>query len=102
VPGEDWFQRIRTYHGLYSAEHNEVILDNMMNDDECQVIIATMAFANGHNIKTILDNISLGVYELGSRIGSSGDVQVNQICLTAQRINQPNIHSRYIIIFPIG
>jgi superfamily II DNA helicase RecQ len=61
APGEDWFRRIRTYHALYSAEHNEATLDDMINDDECQVIIATVAFANGLNVKTILDSISLGV-----------------------------------------
>lgn len=59
--GEDWFRRIRTYHALYSAEHNEATLNDMLNDIECQVIIATIAFANGLNIKTILDSISLGV-----------------------------------------
>ena len=61
APGEDWFRRIRTYHALYSAEHNEATLDDMINDDECQVLIATVAFANGLNVKTILDSISLGV-----------------------------------------
>jgi len=61
APGEDWFRRIRTYHALYSAEHNEATLDDMINDDECQVVIATVAFANGLNVKTILDSISLGV-----------------------------------------
>ena len=61
APGEDWFQRIRTYHALYSAEHNEATLYDMINDDECQVLIATVAFANGLNVKTILDSISLGV-----------------------------------------
>jgi superfamily II DNA helicase RecQ len=61
APGEDWFRRIRTYHALYSAEHNEATLDDMINDDECQVIIATVAFANGLNVKTLLDSISLGV-----------------------------------------
>jgi hypothetical protein len=33
----------------------------MINNDERQVIIATVAFANGLNVKTILDSISLGV-----------------------------------------
>jgi superfamily II DNA helicase RecQ len=33
----------------------------MINDDECQVIIPTVAFANGLKVKTILDSMSLGV-----------------------------------------
>lgn len=33
----------------------------MDEDPECQVVIATVAFANGLNVKALLDSISLGI-----------------------------------------
>jgi hypothetical protein len=48
------------YHSLRSYE-NEEILRLLDEDPECQVVIATIAFANGLNVKAILDSISLGI-----------------------------------------
>lgn len=48
------------YHSLRSSEENEEILQLLDEDPECQVVIATIAFANGLNVKALLDSISLG------------------------------------------
>jgi hypothetical protein len=48
------------YHSLRSFEDNEEILKLMDEDPLCQVVIATIAFSNGLNIKALLDSISLG------------------------------------------
>jgi superfamily II DNA helicase RecQ len=48
------------YHSLRSAKENEEILRLLDEDPECQVVIATVAFANGLNAKSLLDSLSLG------------------------------------------
>ncbi|KAJ7686951.1 hypothetical protein B0H17DRAFT_1203965 [Mycena rosella] len=48
------------YHSLRSTSENEEILRLLDEDPECQVVIATIAFANGLNVKSLLDSISLG------------------------------------------
>ncbi|KAJ7809980.1 hypothetical protein B0H13DRAFT_2384850 [Mycena leptocephala] len=48
------------YHSLRSTEDNE-ILRLLDEDPECQIVIATIAFANGLNVKALLDSISLGI-----------------------------------------
>jgi ATP-dependent helicase YprA (DUF1998 family) len=48
------------YHSLRDAEENQEILRLLDEDAECQVVIATIAFANGLNVKSLLDSISVG------------------------------------------
>jgi hypothetical protein len=48
------------YHSLRSRADNKEILRLLDKDPECQVIIAMIAFANGLNVKSLLDSISLG------------------------------------------
>ncbi|KAJ6549749.1 P-loop containing nucleoside triphosphate hydrolase protein [Mycena capillaripes] len=59
-PGLHRLRRLKMYHSLRSAEENEEILQLLDEDAECQVVIATIAFANGLNVKTLLDSISVG------------------------------------------
>jgi superfamily II DNA helicase RecQ len=58
--GLERFRRIQMYHSLRSFEDNQEILRLMEEDPRCQVVIATIAFANGLNIKSLLDSLSLG------------------------------------------
>jgi hypothetical protein len=51
------------YHSLRSCEENEETLRLLDEDPECQVVMATIAFANGLNVKALLDSISLGIPE---------------------------------------
>ncbi|KAF5335894.1 hypothetical protein D9758_017548 [Tetrapyrgos nigripes] len=53
--------RIRVYHSLCSDKYNADTLDMLENDPNCQIVIATVAFANGINVRTLLDSISLGL-----------------------------------------
>ncbi|KAJ7310773.1 P-loop containing nucleoside triphosphate hydrolase protein [Mycena albidolilacea] len=59
-PGPHRLRRLRMYHSLRDAEENQEILRLLDEDAECQVVIATIAFANGLNVKSLLDSISLG------------------------------------------
>ncbi|KAJ7282337.1 hypothetical protein C8J57DRAFT_1433093 [Mycena rebaudengoi] len=59
-PGPHRLRRVQMYHSLRFFEDNEEILKLMDEDPLCQVVIATIAFSNGLNIKALLDSISLG------------------------------------------
>ncbi|THU79306.1 hypothetical protein K435DRAFT_562818, partial [Dendrothele bispora CBS 962.96] len=54
--------RMRVYHSMCSdnLKYNAQTLDMLDNDPICQVVIATVAFANGINVCSLLDSISLG------------------------------------------
>ncbi|KAJ7874328.1 hypothetical protein B0H14DRAFT_2160551, partial [Mycena olivaceomarginata] len=56
----DKFRRTRMYHSLCPPEYNEEIIRLIDNDPHCQIIICTIAFANGINAESILDSILLG------------------------------------------
>jgi superfamily II DNA helicase RecQ len=57
----DRLKRIQMYHSLRSVEDNEEILRLLEEDPLCQVVIATIAFANGLNVKSLLDSLSMGM-----------------------------------------
>ncbi|KAJ7308762.1 P-loop containing nucleoside triphosphate hydrolase protein [Mycena albidolilacea] len=59
-PGPHRLRRLKMYHSLRSVKENEDILRLLDEDPECQVIIATVAFANGLNAKSLLDSLSVG------------------------------------------
>ncbi|KAJ7173214.1 P-loop containing nucleoside triphosphate hydrolase protein [Mycena filopes] len=61
--GPDRLRRIQMYHSLRTFEANTEILRLLDEDPRCQVVIATVAFANGINVKSLLDSISLGFPE---------------------------------------
>lgn len=56
----DSLRRIRVYHSLCSEKYNKQTLAMLEMDPMCQVCIATVAFANGINVRTLLTSISLG------------------------------------------
>ncbi|KAJ7125422.1 P-loop containing nucleoside triphosphate hydrolase protein, partial [Mycena epipterygia] len=60
VPGPNRLRRVQMYHSLRSSEDNEEILRLLDEDPSCQIVIATIAFANGLNVKALLDSLSLG------------------------------------------
>ncbi|THU96621.1 hypothetical protein K435DRAFT_594534, partial [Dendrothele bispora CBS 962.96] len=53
-------RRMRVYHSMCSDKYNTQTLNMLDNDPICQVVIATVAFANGINVRSLLDSISLG------------------------------------------
>ncbi|KAF5354533.1 hypothetical protein D9758_011246 [Tetrapyrgos nigripes] len=57
----DSLRRMRVYHSMCSDKYNQQTLSLLENDDLCQIVIATVAFANGINVRTLLDSISLGI-----------------------------------------
>jgi hypothetical protein len=56
----DKMRPVRMYTSLCSAEYNQETLHLIDEDPEFQIIIATIAFSNGMNARSILDSISLG------------------------------------------
>lgn len=56
----DKMRRTRMYHSLCAPEYNEETIRRIDEDPECQIVLATIAFSNGINAKSILDSISLG------------------------------------------
>ncbi|KAJ6595093.1 hypothetical protein DFH09DRAFT_1305775 [Mycena vulgaris] len=55
-PGLNRLRRVQMYHSLRSFEDNEEILRLLEEDPLCQVVIATIAFSNGLNVKALLDS----------------------------------------------
>ncbi|KAJ7143996.1 P-loop containing nucleoside triphosphate hydrolase protein [Mycena epipterygia] len=79
---------LRMYHSLKTSEENEEILQLLDEDPECQVIIATIAFANGLNVKALLDSISLGfpetvdqLWQEKGRVGRNPDTAAQGVIL---------------------
>ncbi|KAJ7218596.1 P-loop containing nucleoside triphosphate hydrolase protein [Mycena pura] len=60
-PGVDHTRRVRVYTALCDSEFNMKTLELMENDPQLQVIIATVALANGVHCSTIDDSISIGM-----------------------------------------
>ncbi|KAJ7310174.1 hypothetical protein DFH08DRAFT_823206 [Mycena albidolilacea] len=61
IPAFAWcHEPVKTYHSLRTAKDNEEILRLLDEDPMCQVIVLTVAFANGLNAKSLLDGFSLG------------------------------------------
>ncbi|KAJ6556006.1 P-loop containing nucleoside triphosphate hydrolase protein [Mycena capillaripes] len=59
-PNANKLRRTRMYHSLCSNDYNKETIRMIDEDPKCQIIIATIAFSNGINTKSILDSISLG------------------------------------------
>lgn len=56
----DHMRRVRMYFSLSSDEYNRETIRLLDEDPYCQVVIATVAFANGINCRSLLDSISIG------------------------------------------
>ena len=58
--GANKLVRARLYHSVCPPEYNEEMIQLIDTDPNCQFIIATVAFSNGLNAKSLLDSLSLG------------------------------------------
>lgn len=88
APGPERLRRVQMYHSLRSTEDNEAILQSLEDDPECQIVIATIAFSNGLNVKALLDSISLGfpdtvdqLWQEKGRVGRNPDTNARGIVL---------------------
>ncbi|KAJ6471023.1 P-loop containing nucleoside triphosphate hydrolase protein [Mycena sanguinolenta] len=60
-PGPRRMRRVRLYHAMCWPEENEMTVALMRDDPMCQIIVATVAFGQGFNVKSLLDSIQLGL-----------------------------------------
>ncbi|KAJ7108583.1 P-loop containing nucleoside triphosphate hydrolase protein [Mycena epipterygia] len=60
-PGPRRLRRVRLYHALCWPDENEETVALIRDDPFCQIIVATVAFGQGFNVKSLLDSIQLGV-----------------------------------------
>ncbi|KAK6985233.1 P-loop containing nucleoside triphosphate hydrolase protein [Favolaschia claudopus] len=96
------FRRIRMYDSLCPAKYNEKTIWLMDNDPHCQIIVATIAFSNGINCLSLLDNILLtvprtfnnGIQHLGRGVRIQGSlgrgvflVQLSSITAATKQLN---------------
>jgi hypothetical protein len=76
------------YHSLCSTEYNQETIRLIDEDPQCQILIATIAFSNGINAKSIIDSISLG-------FSSTPDILLRK--RTAERGREPGSLARGIL-----
>ncbi|KAK6985204.1 p-loop containing nucleoside triphosphate hydrolase protein [Favolaschia claudopus] len=96
------FRRIRMYDSLCPAKYNEKTIWLVDNDPHCQIIVATIAFSNGINCLSLLDNILLtvprtfnnGIQHLGRGVRIQGSlgrgvflVQLSSITAATKQLN---------------
>ncbi|KAJ7453181.1 P-loop containing nucleoside triphosphate hydrolase protein [Mycena latifolia] len=82
-------QRLQMYHSLRSFEDNEEILRLLEEDPRCQIVIATIAFSNGLNVKALLDSISIGFPDT-----------VDQLWQEKGRVGRdPNTSARGVVLY---
>ncbi|KAJ7795955.1 hypothetical protein B0H14DRAFT_3552674, partial [Mycena olivaceomarginata] len=60
-PGRRRLRRVRLYHAMCWPDENEKTVAMMRDDPMCQIIVATVAFGQGFNVKTLLDSIQVGL-----------------------------------------
>ncbi|KAF8144805.1 P-loop containing nucleoside triphosphate hydrolase protein [Mycena galopus ATCC 62051] len=63
-PGPHRLRRIKMYHSLRTFEENQEILRQLEEDPECQAVIATVAIAQGLNVKSLLDSLAYGMPDM--------------------------------------
>ncbi|KAJ7633588.1 P-loop containing nucleoside triphosphate hydrolase protein, partial [Mycena polygramma] len=87
----DKMRRTRMYHSLCPPEYNEETIRLIDEDPHCQIILATIAFANGINAKSILNSISLGfsssldiVWQEKGRAGRASGTEARGVVLVQQ------------------
>ncbi|KAF9005368.1 P-loop containing nucleoside triphosphate hydrolase protein [Hymenopellis radicata] len=78
-PHVNHLRRVRMFHSTCSDEYNQETLRLLDTDPYCQIVVATVAFANGINVRTLLDSISIGapntVNELVQQKGRVGRIK---------------------------
>ncbi|KAJ6460258.1 P-loop containing nucleoside triphosphate hydrolase protein [Mycena sanguinolenta] len=60
-PGPHRLQRIRLYHAMCWPDENEETVKMIRDDPFCQIIVATVAFGQGFNVKSLFLSLQLGV-----------------------------------------
>ncbi|KAJ7430782.1 P-loop containing nucleoside triphosphate hydrolase protein [Mycena latifolia] len=60
-PGPQRLKRVRLYHAMCWSDENEETVRMIRDDPECQIVVATVAFGQGFNIRVLLDSLMLGV-----------------------------------------
>jgi superfamily II DNA helicase RecQ len=60
-PGRERLKRVRLYHAMCWPDENEATVRMIRDDPACQIIVATVAFGQGFNIRVLLDSLMLGV-----------------------------------------
>ncbi|KAK7051697.1 P-loop containing nucleoside triphosphate hydrolase protein [Favolaschia claudopus] len=87
-PGPHRLRRIQMYHSLRSYEDNAEVLRSLDEDPECQVAIVTVAFANGLNIRSLLDSLLVGfpddpdeAWQRAGRAGRDPDTEARAVVL---------------------
>jgi superfamily II DNA helicase RecQ len=90
-------------------DENEEILRLLDKDPECQVVIATIAIANGLNVKSLLDSIWLGfpdtvdqLWQEKGRVGRNRETSARVVVLfqpTALAAAEKQIAGEYIFRF---
>ncbi|KAJ7098441.1 hypothetical protein C8R43DRAFT_1168127 [Mycena crocata] len=87
----DKMRRTRMYSSLCTPEYNEDTIRRLDEDPQCQIVIATIAFSNGINAKTLLDSISMGfsatvdiMWQEKGRAGREAGTQARGVVLVQQ------------------
>ncbi|KAJ7182392.1 P-loop containing nucleoside triphosphate hydrolase protein, partial [Mycena crocata] len=60
-PGLERLRRVRLYHVMCWPDENAETVRMIRDEPECQIVVATVAFGQGFDIRTLLDSIMLGV-----------------------------------------
>ncbi|KII90231.1 hypothetical protein PLICRDRAFT_53320 [Plicaturopsis crispa FD-325 SS-3] len=82
-PGPERLRRVRLYHALNWDKFNEETVRLFRDDPLCLVIIATIAFGQGINIRTALDSIQFAVDTIDQTEQQKG--RVGRDLVTASR-----------------
>ena len=60
-PGLQRLRRVRLYHAMCWPDENEETVRMIRDEPDCQIVVATVAFGQGFNIRVLLDSLMLGV-----------------------------------------
>ncbi|KAJ7251674.1 hypothetical protein C8J57DRAFT_1665991 [Mycena rebaudengoi] len=60
-PGRERLRRVRLYHAMCWPDENEETVRMIRDNPQCQIVVATVAFGQGFNIRVLLDSFMLGL-----------------------------------------
>ncbi|KAJ7271343.1 P-loop containing nucleoside triphosphate hydrolase protein, partial [Mycena haematopus] len=60
-PGPQRLKRVRLYHAMCWPDENEETVRMIRDVPDCQIVVATVAFGQGFNIRVLLDSLMLGL-----------------------------------------
>jgi superfamily II DNA helicase RecQ len=66
-PGPQRLRRVRLYHAMCWEDENEQTVRMIRDEPDCQVVVATVAFGQGFNIRVLLDSLMLRVPKLSRK-----------------------------------